>query len=226
MHSQWQAPDASLRRHDLVFVSESAWRALMRARPDLASVHGVVGWVDRGWPLVARRPGPGDMPGIALGLPMPPSAGKRRLRIVVRPEDIVTVASPLTLNDARGSAPPDWQSTLAKVIDMAMRHGVQARVFGGLAWQALTGMDYLTASSDLDLLFPLRRDTDPHRLSTELDAIARLAPMRLDGELVRTDGAAVNWRELHTGADGLLVKTLDEVRLLPTGRFFAEEVMS
>jgi phosphoribosyl-dephospho-CoA transferase len=166
------------------------------------------------------------MQGIALGLPMPPSAGKRRLRMVVRLEDIVAVASPLTLKDARGSAPPGWQSTLGQVIDMAMRHGVQARVFGGLAWQALTGMDYLTASSDLDLLFPLRRDTDPRWLSAELEAIARIAPMRLDGEVVRADGAAVNWREIHAGAADVLVKTLGEVRLLPAGRFVADEVMA
>jgi len=38
--------------------------------------------------------------------------------------------------------------------------------------------------------------------------------MRLDGELVRDDGAGVNWRELHSGARELLVKTTDGVALL------------
>ena len=38
--------------------------------------------------------------------------------------------------------------------------------------------------------------------------------MRLDGELVRDDGAAVNWREFHAGAREILVKTVGGVALL------------
>ena len=38
--------------------------------------------------------------------------------------------------------------------------------------------------------------------------------MRLDGELIRRDGAAINWRELRTGTGEILVKTLGGVALL------------
>ena len=222
MHSPRLAPDAPLRRHDLVFVSRASWRALMRARQDLAAVPGVAGWVDRGWPLAVRRPDPGEMQGLALGLPLPPTAGKRRLAIVMQAGDIAARAAPLKLADARAAAPPNWRPTLARLADLALRNHVDARVFGGLAWQALTGTAYLSKSSDLDLLVPLRPGCDPGPLVAELASIARSAPMRLDGELVRVDGAAVSWQELHTGAAEVLVKTLAGVKLMTVRSFITE----
>jgi phosphoribosyl-dephospho-CoA transferase len=217
--------DITLRRHDLVFVSGSAWRSLMTAREDLAAQPWVAAWVERGWPLVARRPLPGER-GVALGLPLPPSAGKRRLAMLMRPEDIVSTAPPLTLSVAVAAAPRAWQATLARVAGMGLRHGIKPRAFGSLAWCALTGLDYLTAGSDLDLILPIRRGNDPTRLVAELAAIESDAPMRLDGEVVREDGTAVNWRELHAGAPEVLAKTLHDVKLLPAGQFCCEEAMS
>ncbi len=67
------------RRHDLIFVSPVAWRSLLKTRDDLAGEPLVIEWVDRGWPLVARRTLPGEADGLPLGLPLPPFAGKRRL---------------------------------------------------------------------------------------------------------------------------------------------------
>lgn len=161
-----------------------------------------------------------------MGLPLPPSAGKRRIDILMATADIVSTAPPLPLGVAIGAAPAAWQPTLAKVMNMAQRHGVEARVFGSLAWRALTGLDYLTARSDLDLLFPMRRSSDPMPLVAELGEIDSNAPMRLDGEIVRDDGAAVNWRELHSGTPDVLVKTLREVKLLSAGLFCCEGAMS
>jgi phosphoribosyl-dephospho-CoA transferase len=79
---------------------------------------------------------------------------------------------------------------------------------------ATTGLNYLTDTSDLNLLLPIRCCGDLLRLTAGLAAIEAKAPMRLDGELMRDDGAAVNWREFHTGARELLVKTTDGVALL------------
>ena len=102
---------------------------------------------------------------------------------------------------------------------LAAEHQAEARVFGSLAWQALTGLDYLTGSSDLDLLLHVRDDVDVQRLIAELAEIEAGAPMRLDGELVRADGAAANWREFHAGAAEILVKTTAEVTLVTRERF-------
>ena len=92
--------------------------------------------------------------------------------------------------------------------------GVEARAFGALAWSSLTGLEYLSPTSDLDLLIAAHEDTDVAAL---LDGLARIeagAPMRLDGEIIRS-GLAANWRELYAGADEVLVKTIDGVFMRP-----------
>jgi phosphoribosyl-dephospho-CoA transferase len=211
--------DRKPRRHDLIFVSPTAWRSLLQTRDDLRGEPLLVDWADRGWPLVARRTTPCEKDGLALGLPLPPFAGKRRISLLMRPEDIVAKAPPLELRAAISVAPELWRHTLEDLVSLAFRRDVEARIFGSLAWRALTGLDYLSPDSDLDFLLPLRRESDVAGLTAELAAIEAAAPMRLDGELVRDDGASVNWRELHTGGREVLVKTADGVSLLDAKHF-------
>ena len=208
-----QPAERPVRRHDLVFVSLSGWRSLLATRGDLAADPLVARWVDKGWPLIGRRAMPGEPPGVPLGLPLPPFAGKRRLAFLMRPDDIVSTARRLRLRVPVG-APRAWRLALERIGGAGLAHSVEARVFGSLAWRALTGLDYVTDRSDLDLLLHVHRDTDLDRLTAELAGIEADAPMRLDGELVRDDGAAVNWREFHAGAREVLVKTIGGVALL------------
>jgi phosphoribosyl-dephospho-CoA transferase len=216
----------SLRRHDLVFVSPGAWCSLLKTRDDLAGEPLAAGWADRGWPLVARRFAPGEAGGLALGLPLPPFLGKRRLSVLMQHDDIISTSPPPQLSAAIGVAPETWRHTLERVVDLAAEYGVEARVFGSLAWRMLTGLEYLTACSDLDVLLPLPREGNLARLIAGLAAIEAAAPMRLDGELVRDDGAGVNWRELHTGAREVLVKTTRGVILLHADHFRSGGVRS
>ncbi len=214
------------RRHELIFVSPAAWRTLLQTRDDLARDLLVAGWVDRGWPLVARRRLPEEEPGVALGLPLPPFAGKRRLSILLRPDDIVSTSPPPRLRDAIGVAPSRWRPAMEEIVSLAWRHGVEARIFGSLAWQTLTGLQYLTGSSDLDLLLSIPRGSDLAALTAELAAIEATAAMRFDGELVSDNGAGVNWRELHAGSPELLIKTMAGVALLDRGVFVGSEIRS
>jgi phosphoribosyl-dephospho-CoA transferase len=226
MTTHFNQNNPKLRRHDLIFVSPVAWHSLLKTRDDLFEEPLVVDWASWGWPLVARRAMPGDTVGVALGLPLPPFAGKRRLSFLMQPDDIVSTAPPLELSVTINVAPESWRHTLDQVADLASRHGVEARVFGSLAWQTLTGLTYLTASSDLDILLPIRRSSDLAQLTTELATIEAAAPMRLDGELVRDDGVGVNWREIHAGAREVLVKSTGDVALLDTNLFFSSEILS
>ena len=206
-------------RHDLIFVSPVAWRSLQETRNDLADVPLAAGWVDRGWPLVARRPAPGEVGGLPLGLPLPPYLGKKRLSVLMQPQDMISSAPPPQLSAAIEVAPETWKRILKRVVDLAARHGVEARVFGSLAWRTLTRLDYLTAGSDVDVLLPLPPGRDIAGLTAGLAAIEASAPIRFDGELVRDDGAAVNWRELYSGAREVLVKTTRGVALLSADHF-------
>ncbi len=215
--------EAALPRHQLVRIRPAAWAALLALRPELDGEPLLGGWAERGWPLIVRRALPDETEeGLPLGLPLPPSAGKRRIAVQIRHGDIVSVAALPDLADAMASAPPAWQACLRELIAAGDRHGVQPRVFGSLAWQHLTGLSYLGPASDLDLIWPLPRRERIGALLADLARIEARAPMRLDGELVRADGAGVNWRELHAGIPELALKTAADVVLCSIDEFAGE----
>jgi phosphoribosyl-dephospho-CoA transferase len=214
------------RRHDLVFVSPTAWQSFLETRDDLADDPLVAGWVDRGWPLIARRLAPEEGHGVPLGLPLPPSAGKRRIALLMDPTGIRSTARPPLLSAAFRVAPAAWIPTLSALNHVAARLGVEARVFGSLAWCLLTGLNYLSVSSDLDFILSLPHPRDFAELMTELDSIDRAAAMRLDGEIVRDDGAGVHWRELHSGARNVLAKTAGTPRVLNSAEFIGGSIQS
>ena len=213
-----------MRRHDFIYVCPAAWRSLVTAHNDLAIEPLVVRWVDRGWPLISRRALPGEGQGIALGLPLPPIAGKKRLSAMMQPTDIIAIASPPSISLARKAAPLSWRPTLDRICALAEKRNVDARVFGSLAWQALTDLEYVTETSDIDLLLRFDIGTDIAGVIASIADIERSAPMRIDGEAVRHDGAAVNWRELHAGSRVVLVKAASGVALLEASRFLSGQV--
>ena len=57
------------------------------------------------------------------------------------------------------------------------------------------------------------------RLGWSMEQGAFVAWHKKDGEFVRADGAGVNWRALHAGADEALVKTCGAARLEPIAAF-------
>jgi phosphoribosyl-dephospho-CoA transferase len=224
VNSHSRRSNENRRRHDLVFVRPIAWRSFLATRGDLAEEALVAGWVDRGWPLVARRYAPDENSGVPLGLPLPPSAGKRRIALLMDPADIVSSTRPPLLSAACRVAPAAWAPTLRTLDQVATRFGVEARVFGSLAWCLLTGSNYLSANSDLDFILSLPRPGEFARLIAELAAIDSTAPMRLDGEMVRDDGAGVHWRELHSGARDVLAKAVREPTLLNSAEFIGRSI--
>ncbi|KWI34005.1 malonate decarboxylase holo-[acyl-carrier-protein] synthase [Burkholderia stagnalis] len=212
--------DAPLRRHALVTLTAAGWAALLARDAALAGDARVRAWAARGWPLVVRRALP-DEAGVPLGMPLPPSAGKRRVAICVDADALAAVVLPPAFANVLDAAPAAWRPTLRALDALGARCGVQGRVFGSLAWQALTGECYLTGTSDLDVLFPL---PDAAQAATLLDGLAALdaaAPMRIDGELLRDDGAGVNWRELHAGLPEVAIKTAGGVALGAAAEFIA-----
>ena len=213
-------------RHDLVFVSPQGWQAMLATRDDLAMDPLVARWRDEGWPTIRRRAMPGEASGIALGVPLPPFAGKKRVSLLLQSDDIVSIARPPLLRAVREAAPLAWQPTLDRLDELVVQHSVEARVFGSLAWGSVTGLDYVTCRSDLDLLLDVGREADLDRLTAEVAAIEAAAPMRIDGELMRNDGAAVNWREFHGDAAEVLVKRIDGVGLLDRRQFIAGRTAS
>jgi phosphoribosyl-dephospho-CoA transferase len=208
-----------MRRHDLAYVRPQCWHAVLSTRVDLLGDVLVASWIERGLPLIVRRARPDEGDGVPLGLPLPPFAGKRRLSFLVPAEEIVSIEPPLSLDAACRAAPDAWRPTLERLSELASHHALDARVFGSLAWETLTGFAYVADRSDVDLLLSVGGDTDVLRLAASLAALEAGAPMRLDGEFVRTDGAAVNWRELRSGVQEVVVKTIAGVALVDAAHF-------
>jgi phosphoribosyl-dephospho-CoA transferase len=99
---------------------------------------------------------------------------------------------------------------------------LSVRVFGSVAMQALTGLQYVTATSDVDVLF------EPASRAALEDGLALLsrhaAVLPLDGEIVFPGGAAVSWKEWRMAMAHpakVLVKDLRSVRLADTASLLA-----
>ena len=102
------------------------------------------------------------------------------------------------------------------LVDTLQAVGTSPRVYGGHGWQRITGLAYLHAASDLDLLLSVADAAMADATVAALHAATFSAP-RLDGEIVFPDGSAVAWREWQAWRAGrvksVLVKQLDGVAM-------------
>jgi phosphoribosyl-dephospho-CoA transferase len=211
-----------LARHDFVRVDAAPWQAMLSARSDLIGEPLLVAWALQNRPLIARRDDRSgsracDSSQVPLGLPLPPAQGKRRIAILLPAGAIRDITSPPRLAEIAPSAPPAWRPT----IDRLLRLDDCVRAYGSLAWQHLTGLPYLSNTSDLDLLWDHADAPSSETLLAGILAIERRAPMRIDGELVAADGKAVHWRELASGSPEVMAKRLDSIALLSRQAFLS-----
>jgi phosphoribosyl-dephospho-CoA transferase len=169
-------------------------------------------WAAQQWPLIVRRPLPEETGGVPVGLPLPPSAGKQRIALQVQCAEIASVVPLPSLLDVIRVTPQGWRSAVSQLAALAQLHQVRCSVFGSVAWQRLTGFDYLGPESDLDVVWSLPHRTRITEFLTRVAEIEAHAPMRIDGELTRADGAGVNWRELYAGASEVALKSWTGVR--------------
>lgn len=179
---------------------------------DLAEVET---WRLAGLPFVVASAHPGDPADtVRLGLAMP---DKRRIGFRARAGAIKVVLPPPCLDEAGAHAPPDWRRAVEAVRASCAAAGIEARVFGSLAWTCRTSRNYLHDGSDLDLHLTPRADADPVRVRAAVAELMEPADglPRLDGELILSDRSAVNLRELAGGPPHILVKAHGGARLFP-----------
>ena len=205
-------------RHHIVRLDPERWPEVLAGHAEARRIPMVVEWVRAGRPLIVRRPLFEDVRDhVPLGLPLPPSHGKQRLSFIVPSDALLSLEPPPLLADARIAAPAGWQDAIDAVVAL----DPATRCFGSLAWAYMTGLSYLTATSDLDLLWRVDRAGDIDRLLPALAAIAAAAPMRIDGELLTPQGHAVQWREWASDAPDLLVKAAHANGVTPRASVFA-----
>ncbi len=216
-------------RHDLLLVAREHWprvAATRLAHPNLsdASAALVARWGNAGWPVIVRRAALDEAPGrLPVGLPQPPFLGKARVALSVPQGVSWRRFDGVTLADVRDVAPLAWRQAIDAIVSLGRTLGLVPHVFGALLWQTLTGMTYLHATSDLDLLWPV---ADSVALDPLLDGLARIeaaGPVRIDGEVLTTAGG-INWRELaatrRSGTSIVMTKSIDRVGFVPVTSLF------
>lgn len=212
-------------RHDLAWLTPRGWeRAVEGASP--GERDAIAGWGRAGWPAVVTRAhaelGPDQ---VALGIALPPrpaDGGKPRIALSCAAADIDRTGPALALADAVKAAPSGWRKALAALDEEAAGAGLALRVYGSLAFQALTGQAYVSASSDVDLLLHPATALDYRRALDLLTRHARMLP--LDGEIVFGGGLAVAWKELAGARHGqarVLAKSLHGIALVTVDRLLA-----
>jgi phosphoribosyl-dephospho-CoA transferase len=213
-----------LRRHDLLRTDAAVWDAMLAHESGLADQPLIANWARLGWPAIVRRLAAGETAnGTPVGLPLPPSHGKRRIALSVPAGAAVVELPPLLLHEAASGVPAAWESTIVALLEVAEAAAVSPRVVGSLLWEHVTGLRYLTAQSDLDLVWPVPDESTATALVQSLLWHDTGAPVRLDGDLELPDGAGVNWREFarvtSNGGD-VLVKTTSGVEMRPASALF------
>jgi len=191
------------RRHDWVWIRRETHL------PDLAEVRS---HCEAGLPfIVGRHPASIGEDRLQLGLALP---DKRRIGFCVEVSGIGSHRPPLSLGDVLPHVPESWFPALEHLAAHFKGAGVEARVYGSTAWQAMTCVSYLREGSDLDLLLAPTTEDQLRLVLGTLVSMEGSRP-RLDGEIVLPDGRAAAWREAASGSATLLVKTLSDVSLVP-----------
>lgn len=179
---------------------------------------------------MVRRRMAGDPRGSIPGaLPLPPSHGKQRVGFSFASPAGLEATPAAALCDAASAAPAAWEPAIEALGALGEAVGAPPHVYGALLWTHLTGLSYLTETSDLDLLWTVPDAAIAAALLSGLTRIDRHSPVHLDGELVLPDGGGVNWREWDMARkDGrdVLVKTMDGVTTRPAAALFTAASVS
>jgi phosphoribosyl-dephospho-CoA transferase len=208
-------------RHDLIWIGRDCWANILDSRPDIARHSLACEWSFRGRPLIIRRATPSDeATRVPFGLPLPPAQGRHRICGALDPASIVAKKPPPRLVDLLAGIPNAWRETADRLLDLDS--GV--RTYGSVAWEYLTQLPYISATSDLDLLW---RHEDPDETEHCLAEIAMIeldAPMRIDGEVINAAGVGVHWRELASGTPTVVAKRMDRASLMSRAAFLRSEI--
>jgi len=194
--------------------------------PDSGHIAFARAWVAQGLPLVVTRQPTHPVTGaahIALGLTLPKPATRQRISLSVPTEAILRQSGPLELAEAMAPF-PHWQELIFRILDICTTADVTPCVYGSLLWQTISNCEYITNTSDLDVLFTCTESSNVKRLLDSLTSLDESTP-RLDGEILVPSGWAAAWREVATactsgGSSRVLAKSGYEALLVSLDEFF------
>ena len=219
-----------LRRHQIAWLNDAGWRGIQARDWDAVARDCLAHWAANRLPLVVtRQTGLAGDDSISLGLPAPCRWSRRRLAISVARHDVLYFDEFPIAEKALGLVPAATRATWRELCTQLKAVGTQARVYGSYGWQLLNGLDHVRAGSDIDLWLSVWDAGQADAAAACLQSFSG-EQLRLDGELMFGDGAAVSWREWLAwragGVKGLLVKTIDGSSLVHSPDWQAAAAMA
>lgn len=213
-----------MRRHDRVFLVPGASFRPACAELEPGVQAAVRQWIDAGRPLVAARQASGQA-GVLLGLTLPTAQGRHRVGLRVARQDVAATRAPLSVAQCLSRLPATEAEALSHLAASLAKLGVEAGVYGSLAWEVIADAACRHAESDIDLICDVNSLS---QLCVTLAALRQCAASlggRLDGEIRLPNGDAVAWKELERQIDSpqasVLVKGEQAVGLLTVQDFLA-----
>ena len=206
----------------LVWLEDAGWNAA-QATTEPQHKAAFTLWQNQSWPLIVRRADADAADDeVCLGLPLPPdedTGTKVRISLRAQVRHIRKATGAMELAAVLQSSNTERASLTALERDAAR---LRLRVYGSHAMEAITGLPYVSPTSDIDLLFhPASRRHLEEGVATLSRHAARLP---LDGEIVFPGGAAVSWKEWQMAMANpakVIVKELHAVRLADTASLLA-----
>ena len=182
-------------RHTLLHLSrageESLWLRRETVYPDPAAWEAV--WERfRGIPVITRRrAAPGELIPVGVSLPIRRDGGRWRMASQVPLDGVTKAVSAVQAAEMCAQAP---------------RYGAAAGLFGSAALEAVTGLPYCHAGSDLDVLLLPREGVDLPALGGLLRRLEEKWGLRIDAEVALGSGRYGKLAELLSGSGTILVK--------------------
>jgi phosphoribosyl-dephospho-CoA transferase len=188
-----------VRRHQLVYpVTEKLEEEGLKKE--------ILEWFQKGFPGIVRRPCFAENKKICIGVPFPPSMGKLRLACDLPMEKIAAIKKPPTLLECRKSLPDDSAGALEKLQFELDKKKLKAYAVGSIAWETLTGINYVTENSDIDLLFIVENKNEFKDIDAILEHWHSEINRKCDIEIMLSNGNGFLWKEHKQSNGEVLVK--------------------
>jgi len=207
-----------LHRHQLVWLTESAWSSMLHREWSMQLRPCIEHWALHQLPLVVTRQRGEVQDGlICVALSGPTLWNRVKLPLRIAQSDVSHFAEFPIASEAQLLLPAQAHSAWKDLCSSLTEAGITARVYGSYGWQLLTGMRHVQTASDVDLWLEVV-DSQHADVAGEILKSFPTELLRVDGELMFSNGTAVAWREWTAWRAGhvrdVLVKTLDSSSLL------------
>lgn len=197
-------------RHTLLYLSRSGreflWQNRESAYPDFTSWEAV--WRQfRSVPVITRRwVAPGALIPVGISLPVRQGGGRWRMASQVPFHEVVETISAIEAAEMCVERRLAFGGLVEELICQVPRYGAVVGVFGSAALEAVTGLPYCHANSDLDVILLPQKGVDLLALGKLFRCLEEKWGFHIDGEIAIDQNKYGKLSELLSGSDTILVK--------------------